>query len=183
MGSRAFNQLMDDLKALHERKNADYTSPGAGPFENFERSAIIQAWFHRDIDKVFAGHIGNKLARLGALMGTGNRGGMFSEPIDRKPRNEPIEDSLKDLTAFCGLWYAYYKHDSTVMKDEYVGASIQPVSEWVTKDTFPELEKKLDELTPEDKKFGEIRMSIEHMKDEELREVLQKVREIQTRKS
>lgn len=108
MAIREFMDLMEELKALHEKKNRDYSeSPEA--FDNFTRAATISSWFKEDIDKVFATLIGIKLARL-AVLSNG-----------REPNNESIDDTFRDLTCYAGLWTAYRRQklsrEEKVVKD------------------------------------------------------------------
>lgn len=86
--------LIDKAKKLLTRKNHDYTSGQGTRYENFERSAIIASWFKSDIDKSFANHVGNKIARLATLLDA------------KEPVNESIEDTFVDLVNYCALWGA-----------------------------------------------------------------------------
>jgi hypothetical protein len=94
-----FPKLLDELKELHERKAADYSD--GTPFYNFEFSASIIKEFTNPIDVVFVALISTKLARLAQLL----------QP-DRASHNESIQDSLRDLTVYCGMWATYYESNS-----------------------------------------------------------------------
>ena len=48
-----FVELLDKMKAIHEKKNRDYSAEG-NAFENFERSALVSNWFKNDIDKAYS---------------------------------------------------------------------------------------------------------------------------------
>lgn len=95
-----FIQLLQRMKEIHEKKNADYSNIRF--FENFERSAELASWFNNSIDKSFVTLIGTKLARLATLL---NKEGA--------PNNESIDDSFLDLTVYCGLWASYRKEHPT----------------------------------------------------------------------
>lgn len=93
--------ILDKIKTIHEKKNADYAAIGS-PYENFTRSAELQSWFANSIDKSFAVLVGTKLARLSTLLNSGN-----------EPNNESIEDSFLDLATYCILWSAYHQQLKT----------------------------------------------------------------------
>jgi rubrerythrin len=93
---KEFVDLLDKMKAIHEKKNQDYAAIGKD-FENFERCAEISNWFAAPIDKVYITLITVKLARLATLLNHENH----------TPNNESIEDSFLDLTTYCGLWTAH----------------------------------------------------------------------------
>lgn len=95
---KEFVELLDKMRDIHAKKNADYAQEYS-PFENFERSALISSWFESDDDKVYVVLISTKLARLATLL---NKNG--------KPNNESIEDSFLDLTTYCGLWASYHSY-------------------------------------------------------------------------
>lgn len=99
MNNPLVKELLDKIQAIHDRKNADYAE--GGPYENFERSAMLMSWFKHDQDKAFVNLIGTKVARLATLLNTA-----------REPNNESIEDSFLDLCTYCVLWSTFHKYIS-----------------------------------------------------------------------
>lgn len=95
-GIPTFLELLENMRVVHEKKNADY-SDGDDRFSNFNIAADVIKHFKHPIDQVFAGIIGIKLGRISALRNSGNT-----------PNNESLLDSYIDLTNYCGLWYAYH---------------------------------------------------------------------------
>ena len=89
-----FEMLLEEMRELHERKNADYAR-NDDPLSNFTEAAQVAAGF-TGIDAVFATLIGVKLARLRELTRTG-----------KAPNNESIADTRKDLAMYSVLWAAY----------------------------------------------------------------------------
>jgi len=73
-------------------KREDYSSLRA-VHQNFERCELVTGWFFFDIDKVYVTLIIVKLVRLAVLLSG-----------QKKPNNESIEDSFKDLINYCALW-------------------------------------------------------------------------------
>jgi hypothetical protein len=100
-----FIDLLEQSKAIHLKKNADYAS-AANPFSNFERSALLMQWFKDPIDKSFVNLIGTKLARIAELSD------------GRSPNNESLDDSFLDLLTYVGLWGAYVKKQRNQIKNE-----------------------------------------------------------------
>lgn len=90
--------MLEKIKAIHEKKNQDYTSSGKN-YENFERAAQLISWFNRDVDKTYVNHIATKLARLATLLNS-----------SAQPNNESIEDSFLDLCTYCILWSADFEY-------------------------------------------------------------------------
>lgn len=99
--NKTFDNLMDEIKELHSKKNHDYAADN-NPYSNFEFSAQLVAQFTNPVDQVFAGIIGIKIARLGQLLGQG-----------KKPNNESVRDSMRDLTTYCGIWCSW-REDNTL---------------------------------------------------------------------
>lgn len=95
--------LLEQIKTIHSKKNADYSS--GSPFENFERAAELISWFDSQYDKAFVNHIATKLARLSTLLNK-----QFMD-LNSKPNNESIDDSFLDLCTYCILWAASKKRD------------------------------------------------------------------------
>lgn len=89
-----FDALLVEMRDLHRVKNHDYAQRHS-PFSNFEQAAQVAEGF-TGTDAVFATLIGVKLARLRELVGTG-----------KKPNNESIDDTRKDLAMYATLWCAY----------------------------------------------------------------------------
>jgi hypothetical protein len=101
-----FLEILETMKTTHIKKNDDYAGNN-NPHENFIRQEEIMSWFKHDRDKVYAGMIALKLARLATLL---NKEG--------PPNNESIEDTLcVDLPNYAVLWGARYKSD---LKDAIV---------------------------------------------------------------
>ena len=96
-----FIELLEQSKAIHLRKNADYASE-SNPFSNFERSADLISWFTTPIDRSFVALIGTKLARIAELSD------------GRIVNNESLDDSFLDLFTYVGLWAAYRKRNKIV---------------------------------------------------------------------
>lgn len=89
-------ELMTKGMKLMKSKSQDYTSGSTTRYENFKRQAIITGWFENEQDKIFAGMIALKLARIASL----------SDPL-KEPNHESIEDTFIDLINYCSLWGGY----------------------------------------------------------------------------
>jgi len=96
--------ILENISQIHDKKSEDYSS--SGPYENFERAAVIASWFDDPVDKVFAVLIGVKLARLATLH---NKKG--------QPNNESVLDSHTDLSTYCVIWEAR-RRDQKVTKSK-----------------------------------------------------------------
>lgn len=94
MKNKTFNDLMDSIKELHDKKNHDYASEN-NPYSNFEFASLLIREFTDPVDQSFACLIGVKLARLGQLLS------------GKEPNNESVEDTMRDLTTYCGIWAAW----------------------------------------------------------------------------
>src|ERR1041385_1792726 len=94
MASKTFHSLLEKMGKIHDSKNFDYAND-QNPFANFDRAKELISWFTNDEDKVFAGIIGIKLARLGELLSSG-----------KTPNNESIDDNFVDLGNYVILWAA-----------------------------------------------------------------------------
>ena len=94
--NKTFNNLMDSIKELHDKKNHDYANED-NPYSNFEFASLLIREFTNPVDQSFACLIGIKLARLGQLLS------------GKEPNNESVEDTMRDLTTYCGIWAAYMK--------------------------------------------------------------------------
>ncbi len=90
--------ILENIKAIHEKKNKDYASQD-NQYENFNRAATLISWFKNDFDKTYVNHIATKLARLATLLNS-----------KEEPNNESIEDSFLDLCTYCILWSANYNY-------------------------------------------------------------------------
>lgn len=109
-------QLLEEIKELHIRKAADYSSSGF--YNNFIESSHLVSLFKDPVDQVFASLIGVKLSRIANLRNKG-----------ANPLNESLEDSVKDLTTYCAIWYSYIKDDKKideVLAGGFVGAQYNP---------------------------------------------------------
>lgn len=87
-----FEQLLNDMRDLHARKNHDYAKT-SNPYSNFEDAAETAGC---SVDTVFRVLIGIKLARLKELLASG-----------KTAQNESVQDSRMDLTMYCALWTSY----------------------------------------------------------------------------
>jgi hypothetical protein len=96
--NQAFIKIIEQVRAIHDRKAHDYSAHG--PYENFTRSASISEWFNDPTDKVFITFISTKLTRLATLLNSQD-----------SPNNESIEDSFIDLVTYCALWASYRNQD------------------------------------------------------------------------
>lgn len=96
----------DLIKDIHKRKNDDYAGGAIGEvdaFFNFNVQEYVMSLFKNDRDKVFAGMVGLKLARLASLM---NQNG--------PPKNESIEDTFIDMPTYVLIWKADYKRRTEI---------------------------------------------------------------------
>lgn len=93
MEPTTFSKLFDELKELHERKNADYALE-ENTYSNFEISAEVAGVTVYESLLVL---IGIKIARIRNLMREG-----------KIPQNENLEDSFRDLTVYSGILASYY---------------------------------------------------------------------------
>lgn len=93
--NKTFDDLMDSIKELYDKKNHDYADKN-NPYSNFEFAVSVINLFNNPVDQVFACMIGIKLDRLGQLLS------------GKTPNNESIEDTMRDLTTYCGIWTARY---------------------------------------------------------------------------
>lgn len=84
------------MKKIHDRKNADYASDD-NPYSNFEYSALLSKRFKDPVDKVFVVLISTKLARIAELSRR------------KKPKNESLDDSYRDVSVYSALWWSYNK--------------------------------------------------------------------------
>lgn len=91
-----FDQALALMKAMHVKKQADYSSQGE--FENFELTANISGL---TVEETFLAQIGNKMARIKSL-----------RQKDGNPANEPLQDSRYDLAVYAAMYFAYYLEDS-----------------------------------------------------------------------
>lgn len=87
-----FEQLLNDMRELHSRKNHDYAKD-SNPYSNFEEAADVAGC---SVDTVFRVMIGIKLARLKELLASG-----------KTAQNESVQDSRMDLTMYAALWTSY----------------------------------------------------------------------------
>lgn len=97
MNNPLVNALLRKIQDIHDKKNEDYAAHG--PYENFERSALLMSWFNDNQDKAFVSLIGTKMARLATLL----------NDTKRAPNNESIDDSFLDLATYCILWATFHQ--------------------------------------------------------------------------
>jgi hypothetical protein len=86
-----YDELLAEMKKVHDQKGHDYSS--GGEFDNFEFASSFAAPFS-GVERTFATILGIKFARLRALQG-------------KEAKNESYEDTLKDITIYCSLWWSY----------------------------------------------------------------------------
>ena len=91
-----FNQILDEMRAMHDKKNYDYASD-ANPYSNFEDAARFAGI---SVDQQFASLCGTKDARTSNLM------------QGKIPNNESFEDSLLDRAVYTVLWLAWRRDKS-----------------------------------------------------------------------
>jgi len=96
MKNKTFNNILDEMRELHDKKSSDYASD-SNLYSNFEFAAHLVSQFSDPVDQVFVCLIGIKIARLGQLLS------------GKKPKNESVEDSLRDLPTYCTIWASYHK--------------------------------------------------------------------------
>jgi hypothetical protein len=87
-----FTRVLDEMEAIHERKNHDYASD-SNPFSNFEFAARYAGV---TVDQVFAVMQGIKQARILELTSAG-----------KAPNNESLNDSYQDASVYSALRYSY----------------------------------------------------------------------------
>lgn len=89
-----FNEILDKVKTIHEKKDADYSAEN-DKFFNFKFVAEVSKHFHSDpVSTVFVTLIALKIARLASLQ-------------DKIAKNESTFDSHEDLITYTILWYEY----------------------------------------------------------------------------
>lgn len=92
-GSPTFYRLLDEMSETHDRKSHDYAS-NDNPSGNYHFSGELASLFaHSPKDMGFVGRMGEKMYRLANL----EKGG-------KKPKNESIEDTERDLCVIMALW-------------------------------------------------------------------------------
>lgn len=94
-GSPTFYALVKEIADLHHRKSHDYASDD-NPYGNYHFAGHISSMFaHSPEDAGFAGRVAEKIYRLANL-----------EKDNKKPLNESIEDTEKDIATIVILWMA-----------------------------------------------------------------------------
>ena len=93
MRNPTFDALLEEMKELHNRKNADYTGDTGNPYSNFELTALVAGV---SVDTVFAVQIANKAARLREVTRPGATANF-----------ESAMDNMKDLAVYACLRVAY----------------------------------------------------------------------------
>lgn len=88
MRNPKFDAHLEQMRAVHEKKNHDYASDD-DPLSNFTMAATVAGCSR---DTVFRVLIGVKLARLDELL------------KGKTPEHESIDDSLLDLSVYSALW-------------------------------------------------------------------------------
>jgi len=96
MRNPQFNEVLELMAEIHDKKNEDYASD-KDPFSNFSGVAEMTGL---ETDKVFQVMIGIKMERLKQLVGTG-----------KVPNNESVDDTILDLANYAAIWLAYRKRE------------------------------------------------------------------------
>lgn len=94
MANPKFAALLEDMAALHARKNHDYAKDD-NPYSNFEEAATFAGC---SVDTVFQVLLGIKFARLRELLASG-----------KTAQNESVQDTRIDATMYAALWASYYR--------------------------------------------------------------------------
>ena len=100
-----FTQVLDEIRAMHDRKQADYGSDD-DPFANIRASELfgMPAWLGAII------RASDKISRIQAFSRKG------------KLANEIVEDSLLDLAVYAVIALAMYREDDTLGSCDKCGA-------------------------------------------------------------
>lgn len=117
MQNPTFAALLEQMLALHDKKNADYAKDD-NPYSNFEYAGKLAAEFSDPTDRAFVTLIGVKLARLAQLLGA-----------SKLAQNESADDSLIDLATYTALW-ASWRRDKAAYRaahDYKVRASAEKI--------------------------------------------------------
>ncbi len=88
----AFEELLQQMLRMHEKKQKDYAS-SSDPYSNFKEAAAFAGC---SVDTVFAVLIGIKGARLKELLTSG-----------KQPNNESIQDTRLDMAVYAALQASY----------------------------------------------------------------------------
>ena len=99
-----FDQLLDEMRILHARKNHDYAHD-KNPYSNFEDAAEEAGV---SVERVFAVLIGIKNARIRELERSG-----------KDPANESLLDSYMDRCMYTALDLSYRRHRASVEGHSY----------------------------------------------------------------
>lgn len=98
-GSPLFYSLLSEMADTHDRKSHDYAS-NSNPFGNYHFAGKLALLFpHSPEDAGFVGRMGEKIFRLANL-----------EEDGKKPQNESIEDTERDIAVIATLWMADRRH-------------------------------------------------------------------------
>jgi hypothetical protein len=103
-GSSRFNEILQELADLHERKRADYGT-SLDPFANVRATETwgIRPWIGACI------RLNDKVARLQTMSRNG------------RLRNEPAEDSLRDIAVYAIIALILYEQDQLSVHTERQG--------------------------------------------------------------
>lgn len=113
MSNPKYDHLVKTIREIHDAKSHDYAQE-SNKYSNFEYAAMISERFSDPIDRVFATQIGIKMARLAELTSAG-----------KKPKNETVQDTRRDLANYAMIW-ASYTEDPSEKGD--IGIKIGPGS-------------------------------------------------------
>lgn len=94
-----FDQLLGEMRALHERKGHDYAR-GDNPYSNFEEAAAEAGV---SVDTVFRVMVAIKNARIRELESSG-----------KTPQNEALLDSYMDGLMYRALQLSYMRKQQVV---------------------------------------------------------------------
>lgn len=93
-GNPRFYKLLEEMADLHDKKSHDYASD-ENPSGNYHFAGSLAKLFDNPDDAGFIGRIGEKLYRLANLENSG-----------KKPSNETVEDTERDIAVITCLWMA-----------------------------------------------------------------------------
>lgn len=92
MRNQYFDEVLNEMQDVHDKKNADYASD-EDPFSNFTGVASATGL---SVDMVFFTMIGIKVMRLKELVGVG-----------KDPNFESVDDTILDLANYAAIWKAF----------------------------------------------------------------------------
>lgn len=97
-----FEEHLAKMFEIHRKKGQDYATYD-DPLLNYHRQQQVMAWFDSNEDKVWVGHIIQKLSRIANLRN--QKIAADKAGLDYEPKNESLKDSFKDLCTITNLWW------------------------------------------------------------------------------